>query len=90
MRTSLNKIRTIEEFLNGSMPVDERLLFEAQQVVDRSLAEEVLAQQQTYQLVTAYSRAALRQELESFHHTLMNDPAKKGFRDLIRSIFQKH
>jgi hypothetical protein len=90
MRTSLNKIRAIEEFLNASMPVDERLLFEAKQVVDRSLGEEVLAQQKTYQLITAYSRATLRQELESLHQTLMNDPAKKGFRALILSIFQKH
>lgn len=90
MRTSLNKIQAIEEYLNTTMPFDERLLFEARKIADQNLAQDVVAQEQTYQLIAAYSRAVMRKDLESLHYKLMNDPAKRSFRELILSIFQKH
>ena len=89
MRTSLNKIEMIEEFVLGSIEPERRVAFEANLLVDSLLSEEVLLQQETYQVVTAYNRAKLKNELEIMHHQLMHDPSKKTFREYILAIFQK-
>lgn len=89
MRTSLNKIKTIEELLSGTMAPAEQLVFEARQVVDQALANDVKAQRKTYEIIKACGRIELRHDLNELHHKLMNDPAKANFRDLILSIFKK-
>lgn len=90
MRTSLNKIQAIEEFLTGTIAPEEQVVFEANQLINRNLSEEVALQRKTYRVIAAYSRVALKTELNSLHHKLMRDPSKKTFRDLILTIFQKN
>jgi hypothetical protein len=89
MRTSLNKIEMIEEFVLGNVEPERRVVFEATLVVDSLLSEEVTLQQETYHVITAYNRAKLKNELEIIHHQLMHDPSKKTFREYILSIFHK-
>ncbi|HEY0652398.1 MAG TPA: hypothetical protein VGD65_04680 [Chryseosolibacter sp.] len=89
MRTSLNKIQTIEDFLTGSMEAEDRLVFEATILVDKSLADEVSLQRATYCHIRSYGREQLRNELDTIHHKLMNNQSDRTFRDLIFSIFQK-
>jgi hypothetical protein len=89
MRTSLNKIQAIENFITGAIAPSERILFEANQLLDPALADEVKLQRNTYDIITAYNRALLKDELNCLHHKVMNDPSKKSFADLIRSIFKQ-
>lgn len=89
MRTSLNKIQTIEDFLTGAIAPEERIVFEANQLLNRGLAEEVMLQRETYRVIAAYSRVQLKDELNSLHRKLLTDPSKKTFRDLILTIFKK-
>lgn len=87
MRTSLNKIQAIEEFISGTMASEDQLVLEAQQLVDRMLASEVSLQRATYRVITAYNRAQLKDELNALHQRLLSDPARKTFWDQILSIF---
>jgi hypothetical protein len=89
MRTSLNKLQAIENFITGTIAPGERIVFEATQLIDSDFANEVRLQRNTYHVITAYNRAVLKDELNCLHQKLMNDPSKKSFRDLIRSIFKQ-
>jgi hypothetical protein len=90
MRTSLNKIQKIEAFLTEGIAPEERVLFEASQLLDHNLAEDVILQREAYAIISAYGRAQLKTELNLLHHKLLTDPSKKTFWDLILTIFQKH
>lgn len=88
MRTSLNKILAIENHLLQNALPGDRLVFEANMIIDPTLKGNVVAQQQTYGLIKAYGRKQLKFELEAVHQKLFNDPVHLSFAQKIRRIFQ--
>src|SRR5690606_40796495 len=60
MRTSLNEIEQIEKYLLGGLKSEDRLLFQAELLLNPQKAENVYWQQKTYQLIQAYGRSEER------------------------------
>ena len=78
----------IEALLLGTAAADERLLMEAQGILDPSLAEKVRLQRQVMEAATIYGRQKLIDEITEVDHRLVSSPEKQSFRQRILSIFQ--
>jgi hypothetical protein len=87
MRTSLNNIKSAEDYLLHQSTPEDHLLFEAQLLLSSELKENLLWQKKTYQLVKLYGRKKLKEELEQVHNELFT--TNKGFRNKILSFFKK-
>lgn len=88
MRTSLNKIARIENYLHNNLPQEDKLLFDAGLILDETLKPEVVLQQKVYGLVHIYGRNTLRKELEELSTQLSADPAHQRFWSRIIEIFK--
>lgn len=89
MRTSLNKIQETEQYLNGQLAPEDRLVFQARLVVEEGLEEQLQWQQKTYAVIQAYGRMQLRAQLEKLHERLMTDPQHKSFSTKILQFFSR-
>jgi hypothetical protein len=88
MRTSLDKLNMIENFLSGQLSPEGRVLFDAQLVLDKDLSDDLSAQRGAYKIIRAYSRQSLKSELEILHTELQRDSKLKSFWQNIYKIFQ--
>ncbi|UII22118.1 hypothetical protein [Fulvivirga ligni] len=86
MRTSLLKIQKIEKYIHGQLPPEDNILWDARQVLNPQLKEEVIWQQKAYDVITAKGRADLKNELED---TFQKKMSKAGFRERIMNLFTK-
>jgi hypothetical protein len=89
MKTSLNDTQTIELYLAGKLSPWNRMLFASRLRMNPDLRNELQLQKKTYWLVKIYHRKKLREELESLHQQILNNPAKRDFRKRILGIFGK-
>ena len=87
MRTSLNNIRTIDDYLFGRNHPGDALLLEANLVLNPSLADDVLQQQKVYAVIEHYSRKMLRSEIKSVQEKLATAPQYRSFMQRIVDIF---
>ncbi|WP_423148242.1 hypothetical protein [Rubrolithibacter danxiaensis] len=87
MRTSLNEIQHIENHLFGQLSGEEELLFQANLLINTTLEENKQAQQKSYQLINAFGRKQLKQELEGVHLKLFSEKRYKHFRQKILALF---
>lgn len=90
MRTSLIKLHEIEEFLSGHISTENRIVFEANLMLDNELVADVKNQLDAYTIIKLYGRQNLKTELEILHARLVTDPKNKSFRDHIFKIFKKN
>lgn len=88
MRTSLDKLNMIENFLSGQLSPEGRVLFDAQLVLDKDLSDDLSAQRGAYKIIRAYSRQSLKSELEILHTELQRDSKLNSFWQNIYKIFQ--
>lgn len=89
MRTSLNEIKEIEDYLFHFLPKDESLLFEAKLILYPELKQEVAEQKKVYKLVQAYHRKKLKEEIETIHQVLFSEPKYKSFAQKVLNLFFK-
>lgn len=89
MRTSLNDIKHIDDYLLQYAGKADRALFEARLLLQPALQENLAWQQKTYDIIKAYSRRRLKEEIESVHQQLFTEPEHIPFRRRILSIFSK-
>jgi hypothetical protein len=89
MMTSWNETEQIEAYLTGLPDTGSRLVFEARMLLDPGLNDSVLWQQKTYKVIQQYGRNQLKQEIESVHQQLFNQPEHIRFREKIRRLFTK-
>ena len=89
MRTSLNEIKLIENYLFEKGSVEDRLLVEARTLAIPGYHKKTLEQQQVYGLVKLYGRQKLRAELDKIHTELFTDPKHRSFRQRIKKLFSK-
>jgi hypothetical protein len=87
MRTSLSRIREIENFIEGKMSGGEALIFQAKLLLDSELRQEVQSQRQTVSLIKLHGREKLRNEIEAIHQDIFNDNSDHFLRIRIRSLF---
>ncbi len=87
MRTSLNNILETEHYLTEQLAPEDQLIYDARLIVDEELKEQTYWQQKTYNVIHAYGRMQLRNQLEQLHEQLMTEPQHTSFRNKIRNIF---
>lgn len=90
MTTSLNEIKTVEDFLNGKLIPEESLLFRAGLLIDPLLRMNVSMQKKTYSLIRLYGRRKLRSEITTIQEKIFNDPANALFKQRIEQLFSKY
>jgi hypothetical protein len=89
MKTSLNELRLIENYLLSGLEDGESCLFEAKLILQPKLKEHVYWQNKTYQFVRDYGRKQLKTEIEKIHQTLFNTDEYQPFRQRIMQLFSK-
>ncbi len=89
MKTSQNNTRLIEKYLNGSLSPADRFLFESRLVIDPVLKRNLYFQKKTLQLIKTYHRERLKEELETLHQQIFNNPDKINFRLSIIQLFKR-
>jgi hypothetical protein len=87
MRTSLNDIQQIEDFLMKRITGASSLLFEARILTQPELKVNVTLQQKVHHIVKMFHRKKLKQETEQLHRQLFTDPAKADFQKTIFQLF---
>ena len=88
MATSQNEIIKTEKYLTGQLPVDDKLLFDAQLLIDPVLKLNTHVQQKIYSLVHSYGRRRLKNEIASAQTKVFTNPDKADFQNRIHSIFK--
>ena len=87
MRTSLNEIKLIDDHLFGTSDPADALLFDAMVILDNTLPEKIVWQQNTHTVIQQYSRKRLKAELDNVHQKLFSEPRHKRFRQKILNLF---
>ncbi len=90
MRTSLNNIKLIDDYLLGNLPTGEALLFEANTLLNNQLAEDVMLQKKTHNIIEQYGRQSIKAEIAAVQQTLATAPQYHGFMQRIANLFKKH
>lgn len=89
MKTSLIEIAEIEKFLFQELPVDEQVLFQAKNILDKELKMKVFLQKKIYRLLNLFHKKALKKQAEEVYFTLMENPEESAFRVEILTIFKE-
>lgn len=89
MTTSQNNTRLIEKYLNGRLSPADRFLFESRLIVDPVLKRDLFFQEKTLRLIKMYHREKLKEELETLHQQMFNNPDKINFRQSIYQLFKR-
>jgi len=87
MRTSLNNLRDIERYVEGSMERYEEGLFEEKLHRDPVLRTNLFLYKKIMAVIRMYHRKKLKEQLEEVHQRLFNDPLKLTFRERVLKIF---
>jgi len=89
MRTSLNELKQLEDFMLKKSSGEERLLLSAKFILDPGLLEKLRWQERTYELIKEYGRQKLRKEIENVHRKLFYEEEHSGFKQKILKLFSK-
>jgi hypothetical protein len=87
MRTSLSDIKAIEEYLNGTLPIQDRLLFEARLLLSKELRKNVALQREVYRLLAHHHHLKIKEEFQRTHKRLVSDTTNADFLNELRTIF---
>ena len=87
MKTFLRKTKQVERYLFRQSTSEERLVFEAQLVLDSSLRDDLQWQQRTYDLIRQYGRQQLRDEIKAAERQLFRSYQHRSFQRMIRQLF---
>jgi hypothetical protein len=90
MRTSLNNVRDIEQFLLGEIPAEDIVVVKAKMIVNPVMRLQVATQKKLYKLVNLYGRRQLRNEIQTAEHQLFTSVEHTSFERQINQIFLKH
>jgi len=89
MKTSLNELQLIEDFLLADPAGEEKTLMQARLVLQPGLQESIHWQQKTYRLVNTYGREQLKQEISQVHQMLFTAAEHLSFRQKVLRFFNK-
>jgi len=85
METSQNDIVKTEKYLMGQLPTEDKLLFDAQLLIDPVLKLNTFVQKRIYSMVQLYGRKELRKEITAAQIKIFNNP---DFQERVHSIFK--
>jgi hypothetical protein len=89
MKTSWSETEQIEAHLFGTADTGNRLLFEANRLLNANLADKITWQQKTYAIINNYGRLQLKKEIEAVHQQLFTQREHLSFSQRIRQLFVK-
>ncbi|HKG05430.1 MAG TPA: hypothetical protein VKB19_03175 [Pedobacter sp.] len=89
MKTSWNELRRIDDYFLNKLSAEDKLVFDAEVILQPGMAQDVRMQRKTYTLVHEYGRKQLRKEIEGVHDTLFNTKRYQSFRQKILNFFNK-
>lgn len=89
MKTSLNELKLIEDFLLVNTNAEDKVLMQARQILQPGLRESVHWQQKTYRLIETYGREQLRKEIRQVHQKLFTAPEHFSFSERVKKFFSK-
>ena len=90
MRTSLNNIKAIDDYILGNMAPGDALLFEANMLLNNDLVNDMGHQQNTYAVIRQYSRQKIKDEIVAVQKILATAPQHRGFMHRIANLFKKY
>ncbi|MGN6434931.1 MAG: hypothetical protein ACTHMM_00300 [Agriterribacter sp.] len=88
MKISWNDNRHIERYLNSELSEEEKILFEAQLVLDPHLKLNVGLLKRIHSLIKLYGRRKMRAEIGKIHHKLFQNPEHVIFQQRIQRLFK--
>jgi hypothetical protein len=88
MRTSLNNIKELEAYLEGTLSPQDSLLMEARLLSSPMWRLNFFFQKKAYGMVQLYHRRKLKEEVEAVEKQLFNDPAKTAFQQSIYRLLK--
>lgn len=80
MRSELNEVYLIDQYLLGQLSKEEEQVFETNLLLDEAIAEKLEAQRTAHRLIRRYARREERQRLEEIYQQLLHEP------DFVRQI----
>ncbi|CAN5265270.1 hypothetical protein BH23BAC1_BH23BAC1_33790 [soil metagenome] len=87
MRTSLNEIKIIEDYLFQKIKEEDQLLFHAKLVLENDLKQKMLYQEKAYEVIKIFGRKKLKKEIASVEKKLFSQTKYTSFRNKILGIF---
>jgi hypothetical protein len=88
MKISWNDTRRIERYLDNELSKEEKILFEAQLVLDSHFKLHVRLQKQIHSLIKLYGRRKMKAEIGKIHHKLFHNPEHIIFQQRIQKLFK--
>ena len=88
MKISWNDTRRIERYLDNELSEEEKILFEAQLVLDPHFKLNVRLQKQIHSLIKLYGRRKMKAEIGKIHHQLFHNPEHIIFQQRIQQLFK--
>lgn len=83
MRSELNEVYQIDQYLLGRLSPEDKQVFEARLLLDEAIAAKLEAQRRAHRLIRRYARLEERRQLEAIYQQLLNEP---GFAHQIKNI----
>ena len=74
MRTSLNNIKNIEDYILGKMLPGDSLVFQANMLLNTELNYDAQHQKNTYAIIRQYSRQKIKEEIAAVQKSLSTAP----------------
>ena len=87
MKISWNDTRRIQRYLDNELSGEEKILFEAQLVLDPHFKLHVRLQKQIHSLIRLYGRRKMKAEIGKIHHKLFQNPEHVIFQQRIQQLF---
>ena len=88
MKISWNDTRRIERYLDKELSEEEKILFEAQLMLDPHFKFNVRLQKQIHSLIKLYGRRKMKAEIGKIHHKLFQNPEHVIFQQRIQQLFK--
>ena len=89
MRTSLNNIKAIDDYIFGSMAHGDALLFEAKMLLNNDMRDDVQHQKRTHAIIRQYGRQNIKTEIKAVQQILATTPQYNSFMQRIVNLFKK-
>jgi hypothetical protein len=88
MKISWNDTRRIQRYLDNELSGEEKILFEAQLLLDPHFKLNVRLQKKIHSLIKLYGRRKMKAEIGKIHHQLFHNPEHIIFQQRIQQLFK--
>ncbi|WP_307532257.1 hypothetical protein [Pedobacter sp. W3I1] len=86
----MNNIKAIEDYCFGRLATDDALIFEANVLLNKNLAEDVAQERIAYAIIKQYSQKKIKAEILAAQEKLAALPEHQGFIKRIANLFKRH